>query len=52
MKPPVVSGSEAVKAFRKAGYEFDEQYGSHIILRHDDPPHRRLSVPNQEPFGH
>ncbi len=23
MKPPVVSGSEAVKAFRKAGYELD-----------------------------
>jgi predicted RNA binding protein YcfA (HicA-like mRNA interferase family) len=34
MKLPVVSGSEAVKAFRKIGYEFDEQHGSHIILRH------------------
>ena len=32
MKLPVVSGSEAVKAFRKVGYEFDEQHGSHIIL--------------------
>jgi predicted RNA binding protein YcfA (HicA-like mRNA interferase family) len=31
MKLPVVSGSEAVKAFQKAGYEFDEQHGSHII---------------------
>ncbi len=31
MKLPVASGSDAVKAFRKAGYEFDEQHGSHII---------------------
>jgi predicted RNA binding protein YcfA (HicA-like mRNA interferase family) len=48
MKLPVVSGSEAVKAFRKAGYELDEQHGSHIILRRNDPPHRRLSVPNHK----
>lgn len=46
MKLPVVSGSEAVKAFEKLGYRFDEQHGSHIILRRADPPHRRLSVPN------
>ena len=44
MRLPVVSGSEAVKAFRKAGYQLDEQHGSHMILRRDDPPHRRLSV--------
>lgn len=48
MKLPVVSGSDAVKAFRKVGYEFDEQHGSHIILRHADPPHRRLSVPDHK----
>ena len=48
MKLPVVSGSEAVKASRKVGYEFDEQHGSHMILRHADPPHRRLSVPNHK----
>lgn len=28
MKLPVVSGGEAVKAFRKLGYELDEQHGS------------------------
>ena len=44
----MVSGSEAVRAFRKIGYEFDEQHGSHIILRHADAPHRRLSVPNHK----
>ena len=42
----MVSGAEVVKAFRKLGYELDEQHGSHMILRHADPPHRRLSVPN------
>ena len=48
MKLPVVSGSEAVKAFGKTGYELDEQHGSHMILRRTDPPHRRLSVPNHK----
>ena len=33
MKLPVVSGADAVKAFQKAGYQFDGQHGSHIILR-------------------
>jgi len=51
MKLPVVSGSDAVKAFRKFGYELDEQHGSHIILRHSRPPHRRLSVPNHKELG-
>lgn len=40
--------SDAVKAFRQAGYEFDEQHGSHIVLRHVDTPHRRLYVPNHK----
>jgi len=48
MRLPVVSGSEAVKAFRRIGYEVDVQEGSHIILRHSEPPHRRLSVPNHK----
>jgi predicted RNA binding protein YcfA (HicA-like mRNA interferase family) len=48
MKLPVVSGSDAVRVFRKVGYEFDDQHGSHIILRRSDPPYRRLSVPNHK----
>jgi predicted RNA binding protein YcfA (HicA-like mRNA interferase family) len=48
VKLPVVSGGEAVKAFRKIGYELDEQHGSHMILRRMDSPHRRLSVPNHK----
>jgi len=41
---PVCSGADAVKAFRKIGYELDHQTGSHMILRH--PSGRRLTVPN------
>jgi hypothetical protein len=42
MKLPVISGADAVKTFRKIGYELDEQGGSHMIVRHQQPPHRRL----------
>jgi len=45
-KLPVISGPEAVRAFGRVGYNLDHQSGSHVILRHRDPPHRRLSVPN------
>jgi predicted RNA binding protein YcfA (HicA-like mRNA interferase family) len=48
MKLPVVSGSEVARAFAKIGYEFDQQHGSHMILRKATPPHRRLSVPNHK----
>ncbi len=30
----------------RVGYERDRQRGSHIVLRHRDPPHRRLVVPD------
>ena len=42
---PRISGREAVAAFRRLGYEIDRQKGSHIILRHHEPPFRRLTVP-------
>ena len=45
---PVVSGRDAVRAFGKIGYAVDHQTGSHIILRHKDAPHRRLTVPNHK----
>jgi predicted RNA binding protein YcfA (HicA-like mRNA interferase family) len=48
MQLPVVSGAEAVAALAKAGYAADRQRGSHILLRHQQPPHRRLSVPNHK----
>lgn len=43
---PRVSGRAAVAAFRRLGYEIDRQRGSHIILRHREPPFRRLTVPD------
>ena len=48
MKLPVVSGPKAAKALCRLGYEVDVQEGSHVILRHSEPPHRRLSVPNHK----
>lgn len=47
-KLPVVSGREAVKAFQKIGYFLDHQKGSHMILRHQDVPHRRLTIPDHK----
>jgi len=29
---PVISGSEAVKAFQRAGWHMDRQRGSHVVL--------------------
>lgn len=43
-----VSGRDAVRAFQKIGYELDHQTGSHMILRHKDPPYRRLTIPDHE----
>ena len=47
-KLPVVSARQAVAAFQRIGYEVDHQTGSHVILRHGEPPHRRLTVPNHK----
>ena len=47
-KLPVVSGKEVCKALGKIGYQVDHQTGSHIILRNENPPHRRLTVPNHK----
>jgi predicted RNA binding protein YcfA (HicA-like mRNA interferase family) len=45
---PVVSGRQMLKALAKGGYLFDHQEGSHIILRHQSPPHRRLTIPDHK----
>ena len=45
---PRVSGREVVKALAKAGYERDRQRGSHIILRQQAYPHRRIVVPDHK----
>ena len=43
---PVLSGRELIRALEKAGFEVDRQKGSHVVLRHVDPPYRRLTVPD------
>lgn len=47
-KLPVVSGQELCKALKKIGYLTDHQTGSHIILRNENLPHRRLTVPDHK----
>jgi len=48
MSKLLVSGMDFVKALSKIGYEIDHQTGSHIILRHREKPHLRLTVPNHK----
>jgi predicted RNA binding protein YcfA (HicA-like mRNA interferase family) len=45
---PAISGREAAKAFGRIGYQFDHQRGSHMILRRDRAPFRRLTVPDHK----
>ncbi|MCL4502704.1 MAG: type II toxin-antitoxin system HicA family toxin [Deltaproteobacteria bacterium] len=45
---PAISGRDLVKALAKFGYLYDHHRGSHIILRHQDPPHRRLTIPDHK----
>lgn len=47
-KLPILSGRDVVKALSKIGYKIDHQTGSHIILRHEKPPHRRITVPDHK----
>ena len=47
-KLPVVSGKQLCKILGKMGYRTDHQTGSHVILRHENPPHRRLTVPDHK----
>jgi len=35
-----------VRALEQTGYVVDRQKGSHIILRHTQPPFRRVTVPD------
>jgi predicted RNA binding protein YcfA (HicA-like mRNA interferase family) len=47
-KLPVVSARKLVAALARFGYEVDHQTGSHLILRQDFPPYRRLTVPRHK----
>jgi predicted RNA binding protein YcfA (HicA-like mRNA interferase family) len=43
---PRISGREIIKALGKLGYCKDRQNGSHVILRNENPPYRRLTIPD------
>jgi len=47
-KLPVLSGKQLCKILAKKGYLTDHKTGSHIILRNENPPHRRLTVPDHK----
>ncbi len=47
-KLPVVSGQDMVKALAKFDYLFDHQRGSHVILRQNFEPFRRITIPNHK----
>ena len=47
-KLPLISGKELSKLLGKLKYSIDHQTGSHIILRNENPPYRRLTVPNHK----
>ena len=47
-KLPIISWLKVVKALTKMGYKIDHQTGSHIILRQEKEPHRRLTIPKHK----
>ncbi|MBI4753669.1 type II toxin-antitoxin system HicA family toxin [Candidatus Desantisbacteria bacterium] len=47
-KLPVASGKQLCKVLEKIGYFMDHQTGSHIILRNENPPYCRLTVPDHK----
>lgn len=46
--PRDVSGEQARQAFERAGWIFDRQTGSHMILYHPQRPQVTLSVPRHK----
>ena len=47
-KLPIISGKNLYKILEKIGYFKDHQTVSHIILRNENPPYRRLIVPDHK----
>jgi predicted RNA binding protein YcfA (HicA-like mRNA interferase family) len=43
-KPPIESGAEAVKAFKRLGFFVDRQRGSHVVLKKITPEGERGCV--------
>lgn len=47
-KLPAISGKEVCDILKKRGYHIDHQTGSHFILRNENPPYRRVTIPNHK----
>jgi predicted RNA binding protein YcfA (HicA-like mRNA interferase family) len=47
-KLPVFSGKEVCAILKKVGYYIDHQTGSHLILRNEQSPYRRITIPNHK----
>lgn len=47
-KLPVLSSTTLCNILALIGYKIDHQTGSHIILRNENYPFRRLTVPNHK----
>jgi predicted RNA binding protein YcfA (HicA-like mRNA interferase family) len=47
-KLPVTTPKKLIKILKLIGYEFDHKRGSHIILRKNEYPHRRITVPEHK----
>ncbi len=47
-KLPVLTPKKLINILSFIGYEFDHQRGSHIILRKNEYPHRRITVPEHK----
>jgi predicted RNA binding protein YcfA (HicA-like mRNA interferase family) len=45
---PDVSGKDVIKALAKLGYQRDRQKGSHIVLRQNMYPYRRIVIPDHK----
>lgn len=51
-KLPVISGKEAIKAFKRLGYQDVRTRGSHVRLIYPNPNvHKPLSVPLHKTLG-
>lgn len=46
-KPPLISGNEAIKAFKRAGYQVVSQRGSHVKL-YNPETEATLVIPNHK----
>jgi len=43
-----ISGKQVCRMLGKIGYSLDHQTGSHPVLRNENPPFRRITVPNHK----